>query len=466
MPRCTPRARAAWPTIPGWSCRTRRVRGCPRAARATGPRSCAPTTRRPCTRRLRRRRRWRPGCSIGWSWSGVEALGANRLAGVGRNLDRLRAAEPARAAGAAGELAALARAAFRTAPNGDSPLHAAARPALDAGTSDRAATGLRALRDALPDQRAFGRAARALAVEIAARLDPAEAPPEGARHDDGGPADGEPDEPDAARDEGDGDPDDDAGAEEVADVPEGRGRRRGARSLTNRSRPPARPRTGRLSPPRRSTRRRCRGRDPVLVEADSGRRPYRAWTTAHDEVLRPHQLADAASLAHWRAELDRHIALQGRIVRRLAAKLARALLAAQRREWQFDQDEGELERRAPGPARHPAPVAAGVPKRDRGAVPRHERDAADRQLALDARPAHHHRRGRRRHPRDDARALRGLGRGAGLHDRGAPRRALHGGLGGGRTGPADPGRAERSAAHRLQQGRRHALPHRAGARSG
>lgn len=85
------------------------------------------------------------------------------------------------------------------------------------------------------------------------------------------------------------------------------------------------------------------GRDPSALEGEDTTGAYRAFTRAHDEVCKPSDLADAVSLARWRSDLDRQIELQGRLVRRLASQLERVLLARQRREWHFDQDEGQLD---------------------------------------------------------------------------------------------------------------------------
>jgi len=85
------------------------------------------------------------------------------------------------------------------------------------------------------------------------------------------------------------------------------------------------------------------GRDPSAFAGGESTAAYRVFTRAHDEVCKPSDLADAVSLMRWRGDLDRHIELQGKVVRRLANQLERVLLARQRREWHFDQDEGQLD---------------------------------------------------------------------------------------------------------------------------
>ncbi len=85
------------------------------------------------------------------------------------------------------------------------------------------------------------------------------------------------------------------------------------------------------------------GRDPSAFSGSDDTTAYRVFTRAHDEVCKPSDLADAVSLMRWRSDLDRHIELQGKVVRRLANQLERVLMARQRREWHFDQDEGQLD---------------------------------------------------------------------------------------------------------------------------
>jgi len=60
-------------------------------------------------------------------------------------------------------------------------------------------------------------------------------------------------------------------------------------------------------------------------------------------VVNADSLASEAALDQWRADLDEYLSRQGRLVRRLAARLQRVLLAQQRRQWQFDMPEGILD---------------------------------------------------------------------------------------------------------------------------
>lgn len=84
------------------------------------------------------------------------------------------------------------------------------------------------------------------------------------------------------------------------------------------------------------------GPDPV-IQFSGQRKAYEIFTTEFDETGHATQWADTEQLLRWRIELDRHIALHGKLVSRLAKRLQRVLLAQQKRHWQFDLDEGQLD---------------------------------------------------------------------------------------------------------------------------
>jgi cobaltochelatase CobT len=70
---------------------------------------------------------------------------------------------------------------------------------------------------------------------------------------------------------------------------------------------------------------------------------YRAWTTAHDEVIAADELCDGEELVRLRQYLDQQlIHLQGAVTK-LANRLQRKLMAQQSRSWDFDQEEGMLD---------------------------------------------------------------------------------------------------------------------------
>ena len=86
-------------------------------------------------------------------------------------------------------------------------------------------------------------------------------------------------------------------------------------------------------------RRRRQGRWPN----DKERPPYRAFTTAYDEVVDAGKLCDATELARLRGHLDHQLSHFHRVIGRLANRLQRKLLAKQTRAWEFDLDEGILD---------------------------------------------------------------------------------------------------------------------------
>ena len=84
------------------------------------------------------------------------------------------------------------------------------------------------------------------------------------------------------------------------------------------------------------------GPDPTINKTGKSN-DYQAYTTEFDVVSHASELAEPAALANWRLQLDEHIDVQARLVRRLASRLQRVLLARQHRHWQFDMEEGQLD---------------------------------------------------------------------------------------------------------------------------
>jgi cobaltochelatase CobT len=70
---------------------------------------------------------------------------------------------------------------------------------------------------------------------------------------------------------------------------------------------------------------------------------YKAFTTAHDEVIAADELCDPDELVRLRQYLDQQLVhLQGAVTK-LANRLQRRLMAQQNRSWDFDQEEGMLD---------------------------------------------------------------------------------------------------------------------------
>ncbi|WP_091741287.1 cobaltochelatase subunit CobT [Phenylobacterium immobile] len=92
---------------------------------------------------------------------------------------------------------------------------------------------------------------------------------------------------------------------------------------------------------------------PEVDEGDQPARPdpkpeartptYNVFTTAHDEVVDADDLSDPAELSRLRGYLDQQLASLSNVVGRLANKLQRKLLAQQNRSWSFDLEEGVLD---------------------------------------------------------------------------------------------------------------------------
>ncbi|WP_439532193.1 cobaltochelatase subunit CobT [Polymorphobacter sp.] len=70
---------------------------------------------------------------------------------------------------------------------------------------------------------------------------------------------------------------------------------------------------------------------------------YKAYATAHDEVITAEELCDADELTRLRAYLDQQLVPLQSAVTKLANRLQRRLMAQQNRSWDFDQEEGLLD---------------------------------------------------------------------------------------------------------------------------
>ena len=86
------------------------------------------------------------------------------------------------------------------------------------------------------------------------------------------------------------------------------------------------------------------GTPPMYHNSDDARSSaYKAFTTEYDEVVPASELCDASELTRLRALLDQQLNhLQG-LIGKLANRLQRKLLAKQNRSWLFDLDEGVLD---------------------------------------------------------------------------------------------------------------------------
>ena len=71
--------------------------------------------------------------------------------------------------------------------------------------------------------------------------------------------------------------------------------------------------------------------------------PYKAFTTAFDEIVNASDLCDAEELTRLRLQLDQQLLQLHGVISRLANRLQRRLLARQTRSWEFDLEEGLLD---------------------------------------------------------------------------------------------------------------------------
>jgi cobaltochelatase CobT len=89
-----------------------------------------------------------------------------------------------------------------------------------------------------------------------------------------------------------------------------------------------------------------RGRRPQYPDAAAGRNEepaYHAYTTRFDEAIAAESLCDADELSRLRNQLDQQLQQLQNLVARLANRLQRRLMAKQLRRWEFDLDEGVLD---------------------------------------------------------------------------------------------------------------------------
>jgi len=70
---------------------------------------------------------------------------------------------------------------------------------------------------------------------------------------------------------------------------------------------------------------------------------YKVFTTQYDEVVEAEDLADSAELNRLRTLLDTQLQPLQAVIRRLANRLQRRLMAQQQRHWLFDVEEGILD---------------------------------------------------------------------------------------------------------------------------
>jgi cobaltochelatase CobT len=79
---------------------------------------------------------------------------------------------------------------------------------------------------------------------------------------------------------------------------------------------------------------------PLELQRMVQRRPYRAFTTRHDQVARAEDLVPQQAMRQAQEALDKRRSANRRSMARLVTQLQRRLMAKQTRSWTFDLEEG------------------------------------------------------------------------------------------------------------------------------
>jgi len=176
--------------------------------------------------------------------------------------------------------------------------------------------------------RALGRLMRALELEEGGEEDE----PEAAELDD---EEGAEPEPSPEEDGGEAGDDGDASAEEArGDSPEEEGQSEGEADPSDPNEEPPDRAAGQPGEEWRAA-----TSEPTLVRPTD----YHIYSREFDEIVRPTDLCTESELVQLRQSLDQHLGDLQRSVGRFANRLQRVLMAQQRRSWEFDLDEGQLD---------------------------------------------------------------------------------------------------------------------------
>ncbi|MDR3509880.1 MAG: cobaltochelatase subunit CobT [Caulobacteraceae bacterium] len=273
----------------------------------------------------------------------IEAIGANALGGVRANLTAvLEQAVERKGLNRVDELAQPPMADIlalmvRERLTGDAPPEAA-RALVDRYRGEieaRAGEDLNRLANAVEDQGAFARVARAIIKDLDLGDDLGDESEEGDQDEgesqetpqesdeeagEGEEQDGQGAQPDSSQSS---ERDSEGGEEQSMEVEEDPDAEEGDES----------PEMGEGEQPARPE-----AKDPGLKEP-----PYKVFTAAYDEVVEAEDLCEPEELNRLRAYLDQQLASLHNVVSRLANRLQRRLMAQQNRSWTFDLEEGMLD---------------------------------------------------------------------------------------------------------------------------
>jgi cobaltochelatase CobT len=274
----------------------------------------------------------------------VEAIGADQMTGVGKNLHTLLDEKAKRLnlntidvredSNAADAVHILARMALT---GEDAPQHAGKlvdlwKPWVE---SKLGKGGLDTLKPLIHDQKAFAKKAKEFMAALDMLADGSDRPDDTQQDnpDDQKPADQA--DSDDAQDQQDGQPEggeqdmDSADDSDLSESDSGMdGESRSDESYTDDY-------DGEAPGEQRNT------RDDEFTDGHGGK--YTIYTTAFDEIVDADDLADAGELTRLRHMLDQQLTNVQGVVGKLAHRLQRKLMARQQRRWQFDMEEGYID---------------------------------------------------------------------------------------------------------------------------
>jgi len=275
----------------------------------------------------------------------VEAIGGNQMAGVADNLDTvianrckgdgLESAEEKGDVPLASALALLARERLtgRAVPENAAQSVEMVRDWID----DKAGDDLSSLLDCLEDQDSFGKVARKIIQDLDVETEDGEDVEQDDDADDN-----------AGEDNSEEDQDEESGDEESA-AGDGEPEPSGEQSEAEGESDETETRDMEMDPSDEdmSADDQQEGMTPYRPNMPVSNMPpdfaYRAFTTAHDEIIEAEDLCDPEELARLRAYLDQQLVPLQSAVTKLANRLQRRLQAQQNRSWEFDLEEGLLD---------------------------------------------------------------------------------------------------------------------------
>jgi cobaltochelatase CobT len=273
----------------------------------------------------------------------IEAIGANALAGVKANLGAVweqaalrkgmnHVVDPA-AAPVADVVALIVRERLT-----GSPPPTAARALVEAMRGEieaKAGADLDRLTDAIADQKAFARIARAVVRDLFMSDDLSDAPDQDAEDDQNEEGEAE------ASNDGEGEGEEQTPQSDASD--DGEKSQRESESAESQVTEVEDDENSEISEDELDMTEGDRPARPDIKDSGRAEPAYKIFTGQHDEVVAAEELCEPEELTRLRAYLDQQLASLSNVVSRLANRLQRKLLAQQNRSWSFDLEEGLLD---------------------------------------------------------------------------------------------------------------------------